>query len=169
MLKLFAAVMAFASATPAFAADPTGPVREIIETASRNWSADSTKLDDYFSKERLERLFSAEFAAVYQSAERRVAARGGTVVLDHDPIIYVQDGCPLKNIAYLIMKERNGKIQVDVRFTMTGCLDGQTDSDEERQFSVIREGRRFVIDDMFRVEDGKPVGSLKDEVRHSEQ
>lgn len=152
----------------AFAADPTVPVKTVIEVAAGNWSETSPTANDVFDNERLGQLFSADFANVYREASKHPAydpPEGETTgsPFDYDPIAGGQEGCAFENIRV----EDDGEGQVTALFNNRKCLgdDPAYKEDTVLIFHVVEEQGRTVIDDMYRVEDGQSGKSLKDELK----
>jgi hypothetical protein len=152
----------------AFAADMTAPVKEFIDVAAGNWRADNPTSEDVFANDRLDRLFSADFAAAYRDASRFPAydpPEGETTgsPFDYDPIAGGQDGCPFENIRV----EDDGDGQVTALFHNRKCFGDDPEYLEDRVllFHVQEEGGRPVIDDMYVVIDGNSGESFKDELR----
>lgn len=151
-----------------FAADPTAPVKTVIEIAAGNWSETNPTANDVFDDQRLDQLFSADFATTYREASKHPAydpPEGETTgsPFDYDPIAGGQDGCAFENIRI----EDDGDGQVMALFNNRKCLgdDPAYREDSVLIFHVVEERGRAVIDDMYRVEDGQSGRSLKDELR----
>ncbi|MFC3164289.1 hypothetical protein [Ciceribacter thiooxidans] len=152
----------------AFAADATAPVKSIMDVAAGNWSETSPTANDVFDNQRLDQLFSADFARTYREASKHPAydlPEGETTgsPFDYDPIAGGQDGCAFENIRI----EDDGDGQVTALFNNRKCLgdDPAYQEDTVLIFHVVEEQGRAVIDDMYRVEDGQSGKSLKDELR----
>lgn len=151
-----------------FAADPTAPVRAVIDVAAGNWSETSPTAHDVFDNERLGQLFSADFAKTYREASKHPAydpPEGETTgsPFDYDPIAGGQEGCAFENIRV----ENDGDGQVTALFNNRKCLgdDPAYKEDTVLIFHVVEEQGRAVIDDMYRVEGGQSGKSLKDELK----
>lgn len=154
----------------ACAADMTAPVKEFIDVVAGNWRADNPTSEDAFSNDRLDRLFSADFAAAYREASKFPAydpPEGETTgsPFDYDPIAGGQDGCPFENIRI----EDGGDGQVTARFNNRKCFGDGPENLEDRVllFHVQVEKGHPVIDDMHIVVDGNAEASesFKDELR----
>lgn len=163
---LFAVLLPLLAASPALAADPTVPVREVIEATAANWIEGSTDTQEIFSEDRLGRIFSKSFAEAYREASKHPAydlPEGETTgyPFDYDPIAGGQDGCPFQNIRV----ENDGDGQVTALFNNTACFDGpEKDKDRVLIFHVAEEDGRAVIDDIYPVVDGQSGKSIKDEL-----
>lgn len=161
-----AAVVIFA-AFSAQAADPTAPVREVIEVTAGNWT-DSPTNEDVFSEERLKRLFSADFVKVYREASKHPAydpPEGETTgsPFGYDPIARGQDGCPFENIRI----EDDGDGQVTALFNNRKCFGDAPEYKEDTVliFHVEEEGGRQVIDDIYQVVNFESGQSMKEELK----
>lgn len=169
MKSLAAAVLSLClTAGAALAADVTAPVKEIIDVAAGNWKGDNASSEDVFSQERLDRLFSADFAAAYREASKHPAydlPDGETTgsPFDYDPIAGGQDGCAFENIRV----EDDGDGQVTALFNNRKCFgdDAEYLKDTVLIFHVQEEGGRTVIDDIYPVVDGNSGDSIKDELK----
>ncbi len=169
MKSLAAAVLSLClAAGAALAADVTAPVKEAIDVVAGNWKAEGASSEDVFSKERLVRLFSADFVAAYKEASKHPAydpPEGETTgsPFDYDPIAGGQDGCPFENIRI----EDDGDGQVTALFNNRKCFgdDAEYLKDTVLIFHVQDEGGRSVIDDIYPVVDGNSGESIKDELK----
>ncbi len=168
MKSMFLAALLVLFAAPAFAADPTVPVREVINVASGNWAAANATDDDVFSDDRLKRLFSVDFANAYRAASKHPAfdpPEGETTgsPFDYDPIAGGQDGCNFENIR--IEDEGNG--QVTALFNNRQCFGDDPAYKEDRVliFHMKTENGRQVIDDIYPVENGNSSSSIKDDLK----
>ena len=168
MKSLVAAAVLMLAAGTALAADPTAPVREVIDVTAGNWKSENPTSEDVFSKDRLARLFSADFAAAYAEASKHPAydpPEGETTgsPFDYDPIAGGQDGCEFKDIRV----EDDGDGQVAALFNNMACMGDDPANKEDRVllFHVKEEGGRPVIDDLYVVVDGNSGESFKDELR----
>lgn len=156
----------------AFAADATGPVREIMDVVTKNWQDVSDDNDnppeyvDYFNDEFLPRLYSKDFIAKYREAAKYPAYEDNGSPFDYDVIAMGQDGCSIKDLKIEPQAPVNGATTVRTTFDNTHCF-GEREPDwkpAEVDFSVIEEDGRPVIDDIFRPQDNDP-GSLKAEMQ----
>ena len=142
--------------------DPAVPVREIIKAADHN-AAGPAEYEDYFSKDRLSRLYSEGFSQQYRAAwKAQEADENNGYLLGSDPVLNAQDGCALKDLSIATEKSTGGRTPVTARFKAFYCLNPQ-DKDVETvvRFVVVRQGKRFVIDDIQHVEKGKLSNSLR--------
>lgn len=162
-----AAVLSLLALGPVRAADPVAPVREVIEATAANWAETGNEPEEVFSEERLDRLFSADFAAAFREASKHPPfdlPEGETTgfPFDYDPIAGGQDGCPFENIRV----EDDGDGQVTALFNNRGCFDaGAAAEDRVLIFHVTEEGGRAVIDDIYPVENGQSGTSIKSELK----
>lgn len=168
MKSMLAAALFVLSAGSAFAADPTVPVREVMNVAAGNWAAENPTDDEVFSEDRLKRLFSADFAKAYREASKHPAydlPEGETTgnPFDYDPIAGGQDGCAFENIRV----ENDGDGQVTALFNNRQCFgdDPAYKEDTVLIFHVQTEGGREVIDDIYPVVKGNSGSSIKDELK----
>lgn len=160
----------FSSVAPSAAlADVTVPVREIVEAAARGWD---DKIDepseDVFSVDRLQRLFSRDFARAFEAASKNPPfdlPEGETTgyPFDYDPIAQGQDGCPFENIRI----EDDGDGQVTAFFNNRRCFGegAEYDVDTVLIFHVVDEEGRSVIDDIYPVVDGQSGSSIKQDLK----
>lgn len=161
----FALTFGFA-ATPVLAAEKTAPVKALIDLVAANWKAGNEDYEDYFSEERLDSLYSAEFAEAYREASKHPAMDvpdGETgSPFDYDVMTNSQDGCPLEDIRI----EDDGEGQVTAVFDNTKCAEGDPNDKHETTliFHVQEEKGRPVIDDIFRVEKGNSGPGLKEQM-----
>lgn len=154
---------AFATTTGARAADPTAPVREIMAEAENGWSENpSGEPKDYFDAERLDRIYSHDFARVYRAAAKFPAFDEGDSPFDYDVIVNGQDSCALKDVAITPKPAVDQRTEVDVSFDNTSCFEGVAEPGRtELHFMVVEEDGRPVIDDIVRAGQG---GSVKTEL-----
>lgn len=158
---------------PAFAADATAPVREIMAAATSNWvdfdaaSEEPPAYVDYFSEDALKRLYSRDFVARYRQAAKYPAYEDDGSPFAYDPIIGGQDGCALKDLTIGGAVAGDGQTQVTVTFDNTYCFEENRDAGWKPVtlvFSLIEEDGRPVIDDIDR-ENTEGGGSLKAEMQ----
>lgn len=167
MRAAFLLLAMMASSAPALAVDVTAPVREIVEATAHNWEEGSSGEEDVFSKDRLDRLFSADFAAAFRAASKNPPfdlPEGETTgfPFDYDPIAQGQDGCPFKNIRI----EDDGDGQVTALFDNRSCFsDGAETPDTVLIFHVVTEKGHAVIDDIYPVVDGNSGSSIKQDLK----
>lgn len=163
-----ATALLFLAAGACHAADPTAPVKEVIDVAAGNWTAADPASEDVFGESRLDRLFSADFASAYREASKHPAydlPDGETTgsPFDYDPIAGGQDGCPFENIRI----EDDGDGQVTALFNNRKCFGDGPEYQEDTVliFHVEEEGGRPVIDDIYPVVNGNSGASIKDELK----
>jgi hypothetical protein len=169
MKTLIAASMLLVSSGFAVAADMTAPVREVVEATAANWTEEAFGNEkEVFSEDRLDRVFSVDFAALYREASKNPAydlPEGETTgfPFDYDPIARGQDGCPFQNIRV----EDDGDGQVTALFNNRACMgdDPAYKQDTVLIFHVQEENGRAVIDDIYPVENGQSGQSIKDELK----
>lgn len=169
MRRLAAAtILATLFVASAQAADPRDPVREVIEVTAGTWAIDNPTSDYLFSAQRLSRLFSADFVALYREASKHPAydpPEGETTgdPFGYDPIAGGQDGCAFENIRI----EDDGDGQVTALFNNRRCFGDAAEYQEDTVliFHVVTESGRPVIDDIYRVENHESGRSLKDEMK----
>ncbi|MDQ0320496.1 hypothetical protein QO002_002634 [Pararhizobium capsulatum DSM 1112] len=152
----------FSVAFAAHAFDPLPPVREIMDEAVNGWSENPTEGKDYFDVDRLDRIYSADFAGIYRAASKFPAYDEGDSPFDYDVIVSGQDSCTLNDLKMEPTGETDGTADVRVTFDNTHCL-GERDADwkpTELHFMVKQERGHPVIDDITRA-----AGSVKEELR----
>lgn len=150
---------------PAFAADVTAPVKEIMDATTKNWSGADAEWQDIFDPSRLATLYSKDFVSKYQLAVQNPAAdEDGISPFDYDVIVNGEDACPLQDVTYDPKPAANGATEVVVTFKKSTCMDDGTDKNALTtvKFEVIEEGGKPVIDDLITEGDpGQPANSLK--------
>lgn len=164
VLGLAAAVFAAGSA---LAADPTAPVKEIMTATEANWADDGSEFQDLFSEDRLNRLYSAEFLALFRKASDNEFARESGTPFDYDVIVNAQDGCPLEDVSIKPQSSSGGRTVVVARFKSTTCFGDDPDFQKptETRFDVVEEGGRAVIDDIHTPDGDGGYSSLKKEMQ----
>jgi len=162
MKRLIAALALSLIAGHTLAADASTPVKEIMDAAMHN-AADAKDYDDYFSAERLGRLYSKAFVKTYKAAwKKQESDENNGYLLGSDPITFAQDGCPFKNLSIGTLDERDGWTPVGARFEAFYCLgDNYKDQVSTVQFIVLKEKGRYVVDDIQNIVDGKVADSIK--------
>jgi len=136
------------AATPKQEFDPAEPARELIAVSHANLSAQSiADLEEHFSKDRLDRLFSADFIGFYKRAADTPQARHMGRPLDYDVVINAQDGCPLENVTIDIKQEFQHSWDVIAHFQSKVCWGDKTYT--KVVFIVVEENGRLVVDDIF--------------------
>jgi hypothetical protein len=142
--------------------DPAAPVKEILGASDHN-AAGPAEYEDYFSEDRLGRIYSRGFADLYRAAwKAQEADENSGYLLDADPILNAQDGCALKDLSIETAPERDGWTPVAARFKAFYCLNPDSkDLVTVVQFVVIRQGTDYVIDDIQHIDKGKVSDSLR--------
>lgn len=172
MIRLCLAATLVVLPSFALAADATAPVREIMETVTKNWADvaddnnDPPPYVDYFNDEFLQRLYSKDFVGKYREAAKYPAYEDGDSPFDYDVIAMGQDGCSLKDLKVEAQPPVGGVTMVRTTFDNTHCF-GEREPDwkpAEVDFNVVEEDGKAVIDDILRPQDGDP-GSLKTEMQ----
>ena len=172
MIRLCLAATLVVLPSFALAADATAPVREILETVTKNWADvaddnnDPPPYVDYFNDEFLQRLYSKDFVGKYREAAKYPAYEDGDSPFDYDVIAMGQDGCSLKDLKVEAQPPVGGVTMVRTTFDNTHCF-GEREPDwkpAEVDFNVVEEDGKAVIDDILRPQDGDP-GSLKTEMQ----
>ncbi|MCD2182053.1 hypothetical protein OCK02_14455 [Rhizobium sp. TRM96647] len=172
MIRLCLAATLVVLPSFALAADATAPVREIMETVTKNWADvaddnnDPPPYVDYFNDEFLQRLYSKDFVGKYREAAKYPAYEDGDSPFDYDVIAMGQDGCSLKDLKIEAQPPVGGVTMVRTTFDNTHCF-GEREPDwkpAEVDFNVVEEDGKAVIDDILRPQDGDP-GSLKTEMQ----
>lgn len=154
----------FSLAFSAQAADPVQPVKEIMDEAVNGWSENPGEGKDYFDAERLNRIYSADFAETYRAAAKFPAYDEGDSPFDYDVIVSGQDSCTLDDLKIEPQAPANGSTDVRVTFDNTHCL-GDRAADwkpTELHFMIKEEKGHPVIDDIVR---SGEMGSVKEELR----
>lgn len=157
-----ATFMAFSTLTSAHAADPSTPVKELLDAMMIN-AAGEKEFDDYFSEDRLGRLYSDDFLKTYRAAwKKQEADENGGYLLGYDPLLMAQDGCPIKDLSLETADDQGGYVPVAARFKAFYCLnDEYKDQVELRQFILVEKNGAFVVDDIQSVVNGKVDRSVK--------
>ena len=172
MIRLCLAATLVVLPSFALAADATAPVREILETVTKNWADvaddnnDPPPYVDYFNDEFLQRLYSKDFVGKYREAAKYPAYEDGDSPFDYDVIAMGQDGCSLKDLKVEAQPPVGGVTMVRTTFDNTHCF-GEREPDwkpAEVDFNVVEEDGKAEIDDILRPQDGDP-GSLKTEMQ----
>jgi len=147
------------SGSAAGAADATAPVDEVMEVTVANWSEDAGEPRELFSEDRLSRLFSRDFVALFRSASDNDYAREAGTPFDYDVVVNAQDGCPLQDVTVTQGETDAGVTIVVARYRTLACMGD--DAFSETRFAVVEEEGRAVIDDIL-VDDGSgSASSLK--------
>ncbi|ADZ71483.1 hypothetical protein [Polymorphum gilvum] len=148
-----------------FAADATAPVREIMTAAEANWAETPGDYQDYFSEDRLARLYSADFVARYRKAAEVPFSKEMGTPFDYDVIVNGQDGCPLKDLSIAAGPTEGAATVVVARFQGLTCFGSEVEYQaySETRFRVVTEAGRPVVDDILLSMDGETL-SLKAEM-----
>ncbi|OLP60119.1 hypothetical protein BJF93_10070 [Xaviernesmea oryzae] len=153
------------SASAAWAADMTGPVREIMDEAERGWSeTPAGETRDYFDAERLKRIYSRDFNRAYAAAAKFPAYEDSSSPFDYDVVVSGQDSCTLQDVRIEQKPAEAAVTPVDVSFDNKHCLAEEGAPPPDRStliFRMVEEDGRPVIDDIVRPD---AAGSLKGEL-----
>lgn len=151
---LFAAVLLLAGG-PAVAADATAPVDEIMAVTAANWSEDGGEFQELFSEDRLQRLYSRDFVALFRAASKSEFAQEAGTPFDYDVIVNAQDGCPLQDVSVAEGPGEGDVTVVVARYRFMTCMGDTPDFQafSETRFDVVEEDGRAVVDDI-RSDDG---------------
>ena len=147
--------------TLAVAADPLGPVNEVMKITESNWNSNDSDWKFIFDAEPLARLFSKRFQAAYAEAAKHPAYETENNQpgdpFGYDVVTASQDGCPLQDVVIAPGVTADGKTSFKVTFKQWTCIDDADlkDTVSEVNFDVIEEGGKPVIDDIHRVADGE--------------
>ncbi|MFM2282142.1 MAG: hypothetical protein RLZZ444_4373 [Pseudomonadota bacterium] len=162
MRPLLALFLALAFVNPAAAADASAPAKELLEIMVGS-ASDAGGDSDYFSEDRLNRLYSDEFAKLYRAAwKKQESDENGGYLLGYDPITMAQDGCPIKDLSIETLDDQGGWLPVIARFKAFYCFsDDNKDKVEIRQFIMVPKGDGWVIDDIQSVVNNRVEGSVK--------
>ncbi|MEW5423207.1 hypothetical protein [Amorphus sp. 3PC139-8] len=162
---LFGAVVL--AAGTASAADPTAPVKEIMTATEANWAEDGSEFQNLFSEDRLNRLYSEEFVALFRKASDNAFAQEAGTPFDYDVIVNAQDGCPLEDVTIKPQSSASGRTVVVARFKSTTCFGDDPDFQKatETRFEVVEDGGHAVIDDIRTPDGDGGFSSLKNEMR----
>lgn len=142
--------LALVLSAPAVAA-PQDPVRNLLDAASHNFAPGAHDIQDYFSPERLNTIYSKDFVARYLEANER-AKRNDEGVLLKDMIIGSSvGGCAFEDIKLEVEPPKNGLTEVHATFLPYTCMEGDPIQSEMRTvtFLVKTENGREVIDDII--------------------
>ncbi|MGX1307741.1 hypothetical protein AB7M35_002461 [Amorphus suaedae] len=154
-------------AGPAFAADATAPVVEVMKLTQSNWADDGSDFQPLFSDERLAQLYSRDFRALFAEASKSAFASEAGTPFDYDVIVNAQDGCPLKDIAIAAEPGAGPPSVVVARYRFLTCFGSEPEYQavSETRFDVVEENGRVVIDDIHTADGDGAFGSLKDEMK----
>jgi hypothetical protein len=166
MFKTILAALLLGAALPAHAADVTGPVRELMNAASANWSEEGGD-EDYTSEDRMARLYAPDFARVIEEAVGHASRLNKDTVLGFDMITGSEDGCPLKGVKIAQQKPEADFIPVFVEFKPFTCLKGSPKRNMLMKvlFMMGEYDGVYKIDEIFRTVRGNEVISLSTEFK----
>lgn len=159
MQKILLATAAILFSCNAFAAEPTEPVKKVMDITVKNWSGESEDWKYIFDEDLLTTLFSKEFAVKYREASKKPAyeAEAGEKgdPFGYDVVTNSQDGCPLQDINIIAAPPKDGVSDVTVKFKLWACMDEaeMKATVDQVNFDVIEEGGKSVINDIHRVGD----------------
>lgn len=155
------------AASPALAADPTAPVVEVMKLTQSNWADDGSDFQPLFSDERLARLYSRDFVALFREADKSAFASEAGTPFDYDVIVNAQDGCPLKDLAIAAEPGAGPPSVVVARYRFLTCFGAAPEYQavSETRFDVVEENGRAVIDDIRTADGDGGFNSLKDEMK----
>jgi hypothetical protein len=164
MLKAILAALLVGAAAPAFAADVTGPARELMKAATINWS-DEGGDEDYTSEERMARLYAPDFARVIEEAVGHASRLKKDTVLGYDMITGAEDGCAIKGLKIAQQKPEADFIPVIAEFKPFTCLKGDPNRDSvvKALFMMGEYDGVYKIDEIFRTVREGEVIAVSDE------
>ncbi len=155
------------AASSAIAADATAPVDEVMEVTKVNWSEDGGEFQELFSEDRLTRLYSRDFVALFRAASDSEFAREAGTPFDYDVVVNAQDGCPLQDVSVVEGPSEGAVSVVLARYRFMACMGDTPDFQalSETRFDVVEEDGRAVIDDIRNQDGTGGTTSLKDEMK----
>lgn len=163
--KILLAILVLSA--PAFAAEPTEPVREVMAVTENNWAEGASDYEPLFSDKRLSRLFSADFQTLYAEAmETPYAAEAGSP-FDYDVVTNAQDGCPLENVMISPPTRDGAATHVTVEFQSFACM-GEADEYQifsTARFTLVEEDGVARIDDILATNPDGIAISAKEQLR----
>ncbi|UHS61515.1 hypothetical protein HRR99_08305 [Agrobacterium vaccinii] len=159
MRKLLLASVTILFSCNAFAADPTEPVKKVMDITVKNWSGEADDWKYIFDEDLLSTLFSKEFIKQYREASKKPASevesgdKGDP--FGYDVVTNSQDGCPLQDVAITAAPPKDGVSDVTVKFKLWACMDEaeMKASVDQVNFDVVEEDGKPVINDIHRVGD----------------
>lgn len=164
MVKALLVALLLGAALPAYAADVTGPARELMNAATVNWS-DAGGDEDYTSEERMGRLYAPGLAAVIEEAVGHASRLNKDTVLGYDMITGSEDGCAIKDLKITQQKPEPDFIPVIAEFKPFTCLKG--DSRRKMVMKVLfmmgEYDGVYKIDEIFRTVRDNEVIAVSDE------
>lgn len=159
MQKILLAIAAMFISSSAFAADPTEPVKKVMDITVKNWSGEADDWKYIFDEDLLTTLFSKSFIAQYREASKKPAyeAESGEKgdPFGYDVVTNSQDGCPLQDVNISAAPPKDGVSDVTVKFKLWACMDEaeMKKTVDQVNFDVIEEDGKPVINDIHRVGD----------------
>jgi hypothetical protein len=148
--------------------------KELLEAtyAKTQDTGDGAKTDEdavnYFSKKRLNRLYTTSFVNLYRAAwKKQESDENGGYLLGSDPIIGGQDSCPMKDLKIETKDPDFIYVNTIARFRAAYCFGNPGDDKRVTtvRFVTILEGGVFKIDDIQQMDGDKATTSLKDELK----
>jgi hypothetical protein len=164
MFKAILAALLVGAASPAFAVDVTGPVRELMKAAATNWSEEGGD-EDYTSEDRMSRLYAPSMASIIEEAVGHASRQNKETVLGYDMLTGSDDGCPLQGLKITQKKPEADFIPVFVEFKPFTCLKANPKQNMLMQvlFMMGEYDGVYKIDEIFRTVKGNEVISVSDE------
>ncbi|SCX27901.1 hypothetical protein DSM25558_4326 [Agrobacterium sp. DSM 25558] len=143
----------------AFAADPTEPVKKVMDITVKNWSGEADDWKYIFDEDLLTTLFSKQFVTQYREASKKPASdvensdKGDP--FGYDVVTNSQDGCPLQDVTIVPTPPKDGVTDVTVKFKLWACMDEaeMKATVDQVNFDVVEEDGKPVINDIHRVGD----------------
>lgn len=163
MRLILAIGLLLATSTAALAA-PDDTVRTVLAAASHNWESEIAEVDDYFSEERLDTLYSKAFAKSFRDAWK-LATDNDDGIFEMDFIVNAQAACKFEDIKLEDKAAAGGVTLVDSRFNAFRCLTNGEDTTRVSHlvFRIISQDGHDVIDDIERI-DGTEQKSIRQEM-----
>jgi len=159
MQKVLLAIAAIFISSTAFAADPTEPVKKVMDITVKNWSGEADDWKYIFDEDLLTTLFSKAFIAQYREASKKPASEAESGEkgdpFGYDVVTNSQDGCPLQDVNISAAPPKDGVSDVTVKFKLWACMDEaeMKTTVDQVNFDVIEEDGKPVINDIHRVGD----------------
>ncbi|TBN08476.1 hypothetical protein EYC79_21805 [Agrobacterium cavarae] len=153
------AIAALFVSSSAFAADPTEPVKKVMDITVKNWSGEADDWKYIFDEDLLTTLFSKAFIAQYREASKKPAYEAAAGEkgdpFGYDVVTNSQDGCPLQDVNISAAPPKDGVSDVTVKFKLWACMDEaeMKATVDQVNFDVIEEDGKPVINDIHRVGD----------------
>lgn len=187
MLKSLIAALMLAAPLPALAGGAVAPAdKTIIAPRELMWAAGgedgaptpeqkaAAADDDYFSKSRLKRIYTKNFARLYRSASKVYAARAyEEPMFDWDVVLGGQDGCAPRDVSFTTKKTDASHVLVDVSYRMAWCFDGSDEATKAHvssvRFVTALEDGAYKIDDIQHLAGGKIERSIREALEYWEK